>query len=236
MPTPADRIVWELERLPVAERVGTFVQVMQRLGMTTRPRPGALSRGGIGWLATGAVVLGLATGLLVWRNAAAWARLDLATEPADARVFIDGYAVHDPSRTSITRKRGTHTLSVTMPGYTPSDQNIVLDADRTLRLRVKLKPSADTGFQITSEPAGVPVWLDGEPLRGDSGPARTDFRAGGIAPGRHLLELKHNEGSFPLWRQAIEIEPAKITEVHAAMLPSPPRLHGCTHYLPSGKE
>src|SRR5204863_1198014 len=96
MPTPEHRIMWELERLPLGERVTTLVQVMQRLGMTTPARPGAFGRGGIGWIAIGAVLLGMTTGMLVWRNAHAHARLDLTTDPADALVLMDGYAVHDP--------------------------------------------------------------------------------------------------------------------------------------------
>jgi len=50
---------------------------------------------------------------------------------------------------------------------------------------------------LMSDPPGELVWLDGRPLTApgpDGSPQqqRTNFRAGGIAPGRHVIEIKGN--------------------------------------------
>jgi hypothetical protein len=224
MPTPEHRILWELERLPLGERMTTLVQVMQRLGMTTPARPGALSRGGIGWIATGAVLLGLTMGVLVWRNTRAHAWLDLTTVPADALVLMDGYAVYDP-RTAIMRRPGSHTLTVSRRGYIRSERKIVLAADEPLHVRVQLEPSPDTGFDLTSEPRVVTVWLDGERIDWPiGGMAPAHFRIGRVAPGPHVLELKSEvwSGGYGPWRQVIVVEPDRYTRVHAVLQQYPP--------------
>jgi len=229
MPTPEHRILWELERLPLGERVTTLVQVMQRLGMTTPARAGALSRGGIGWIAMGAVLLGLTTGMLVWRNTQAHARLDLTTVPADALVLMDGYAVYDP-RTAIVRRPGSHTLTVSRPGYIRSERTIVLGILEPLHLRVQLEPSPDTGFDLTSEPAAVTVWLDGERIDWPiGGMAPAHLRRGKVAPGSLVLELKpaiepdpHMYGSYEPWRQVIVVQPDRYIRVHAVLVHYPP--------------
>ena len=221
--------MWELERLPLGERMTTLVQVMQRMGMTTPARPGALSRGGIGWIATGAVLLGLTTGMLVWRNTQAHARLDLTTVPADALVLLDGDAVHDP-RTAIIRRPGSHMLTVSKPGYIQSERKIVLAMLEPLHLRVQLEPSPDTGFELFGEPGGLAVWLDGDRIAVPTGDRdHTNFRMGKVAPGPHVLELKpaiepdrRMYGSYGSWRQVIVVEPHKYTRVHAVLEHYPP--------------
>ena len=221
--------MWELERLPLGERVTTLVQVMQRLGMTTPARAGALSRGGIGWIAMGAVLLGLITGMLVWRNTQAHARLDLTTVPADALVLMDGHAVYDP-RTSIVRRPGSHTLTVSRPGYIRSERTIVLGMLEPLHLRVQLEPSPDTGFELIAEPGGLAVWLDGDRIDVPAGDRdHTSFRMGKVAPGSHVLELKpaiepdpRMYGSYEPWREVIVVEPDKYIRVHAALVHYPP--------------
>src|SRR5262245_4904865 len=232
MPTPEHRIVWELERLPLGERMTTLVQVMQRLGMTTPARPGALSRGGIGWIAMGTVLLGLTMGMWVWRNTQAHARLDLTTNPADAVVLMDGHAVHEP-RTAIIGSPGSHTLTVSRPGYTETERKIVLATDEPLHVRVQLQPSPDTGIQLTSEPPGVvTIWLDGDQIKLPypyAGAAGTAAWIGTIAPGPHVLELKpegvsatRDNGGYRPWRQVIVVQPDQYKHVHAVLESFPP--------------
>jgi hypothetical protein len=225
VPTPEHRILWELERLTLGERMTTLVQVMQRLGMTTQARPGALSRGGIGWIAMGAVLLGLTTGMLVWRNTQAHAQLDLTTVPADALVLLDGDPVHDP-RTAIVRRPGSHTLTVSKPGYIQSERKIVLGMLEPLHVRVQLEPSPDTGFELTNERWTIPVsvWLDGDRIKlRDPVPPHSTVWMGKIAPGPHVLEVKPElqpdpmSGSYGPWRQVIVVEPHKYTRVHAVL-------------------
>ena len=147
-------------------------------------------------------------------------RIELSTVPADATVLIDNAKVGDHSPVSVERPPGPYTLSVTRDGYVRSDQNVELRAGEPLPLSVTLEPSPDTGFELTSEPPGGLVWLDGAPIKGASGQqARTDFRAFRIAPGHHVLEIK-GENRFKPWRQDVEVDPGSIRKVHAMLIPT----------------
>ena len=111
-------------------------------------------------------------------------------------------------------------MSVTRDGYVRNDQNVEVHAGLPLPLTVTLEPSPDTGFELTSEPPGGLVWLDGAPIQGAAGQqARTDFRAFRIAPGHHLLEIK-GENRFKPWRQDVQVEPGAIQKVHAMLIPA----------------
>ncbi len=147
-------------------------------------------------------------------------RIELATVPADATVLLDNTKVGDHSPVSLERPPGPYTLSVTRDGYVRSDQNIELRAGEPLPLSVTLEPSPDTGFELTSEPPGGLVWLDGAPIKGASGQqARTDFRAFRIIPGPHVLEIK-GEDRFKPWRQEVAVDPGSIRKVHAMLIPA----------------
>ena len=78
--------------------------------------------------------------------------------------------------------------------------------------RVELEPSADTGFELTSDPPGA-AGLAGRRSRSPAairhGPqARTDFKATGCRPGRHVLEIK-GDPRFKAWRHEFFQEPGK---------------------------
>jgi hypothetical protein len=219
MLTPTERILWELQRQPYNERMKLVVEVLGRMGMTTPARTDALGRAGRLWVVLGTLVLAGGLGFWVWLNAFARARLDLTTEPAAASVFIDGAPLGDQTRSAIIMKPGRHRLLVTMPGYTRDDRSIEVGTDETLSVRVKLEASPDTGFEITSEPRGLLVWLDGEPVRGPSGPARTDFRMIRISPGLHMVGVGGTESEPATWRRTVVVEPNEVAKVHAVVGP-----------------
>ena len=150
-------------------------------------------------------------------------RIELTTVPADATVLIDNLKVGDHSPLHLERPPGPLTLSVTRDGYVRNDQNVVMHSGEPVSLAVTLEPSPDTGFELTSEPPGGMVWMDGAPINGGGGQtARTDFRALRIAPGKHVLEIK-GEARFKPWRQEIEIEPGAIARIRATLIPAPAR-------------
>jgi serine/threonine protein kinase len=147
-------------------------------------------------------------------------RIEIATVPTDAIVLVDNTKVSDHSPVTLERPPGPYTLSVTRDGYVRNDQNVEVRAGQPLPLTVTLEPSPDTGFELTSEPPGGLVWLDGAAIRGAAGQqARTDFRAFRITPGHHTLEIK-GENRFKPWRQEVEVEPGAIQKVHAMLIPA----------------
>jgi hypothetical protein len=137
--------------------------------------------------------------------------------PADATVLVDNVEV-GRSFVMVERPPGPYTVSVTRDGYMRHDEVVEVQRGRTTTLAVKLEASADTGFELTSEPPGQPVWLDGTPvMTAESWQTRTNFRASRIAPGHHVLEIR-GEG-FKVWMMDIEIEPGAIRKVHATLVP-----------------
>jgi hypothetical protein len=145
--------------------------------------------------------------------------IQLTVVPDNATVLIDNVKVGERSPTTVTRPPGPYMLSVTHDGYVRNDQNVELRAGQQLKLAVTLEASPDTGFELTSEPPGGLVWLDGAPINGANGQARTDFRAYRIASGHHVIEIK-GEAKFKPWKQDVEIEPGAIKKIHALLTPT----------------
>src|SRR5262249_11367574 len=96
-------------------------------------------------------------------------RIELTLTPPETTVVIDNIKVGDRAPLSIEKSPGPYTLSVTREGYARSDQNIELKAGQPMSLTVTLEPSPDTGFELTSDPPGGLVWLDGAPVKEASG-------------------------------------------------------------------
>ena len=99
-------------------------------------------------------------------------------------MLVDNVKVGDHSPCPWTSRPGRTRCRSIRDGYVRTDQNVDVRAGQRLPLAVNLEPSPDTGFELTSEPPGGLVWLDGAPIKGASGQqARTDFRAFRIPPG-----------------------------------------------------
>jgi hypothetical protein len=194
----------------------------QRGGFSTgtfAPAPPRGSRVGTYFLLL-LVAGGVIAGTLYWyNNVNKPGRLQLVTVPADATVLIDNAKVGDHSPLALDKPPGSYTLSVTKDGYVRDDQNITITAGQPLARSVTLSPSPDTGFELSSDPPGGLVWLDGAPIPGPNGQARTDFRAYRIPPGHHVLEIK-GESRFRPWKEDIEVEPGAIRKIHATLVPS----------------
>ena len=144
--------------------------------------------------------------------------IELSVDPTDATVLVDDVKVSSGARVTVERRPGSYTVSVTRDGYTRSDQLVDVVAGGSTALRVTLEASPDTGFEMTSDPPGQRVWLDGVRMMvGNGNQARTPFRASRIKPGIHLLEIR-GEG-FKNWQTEVEIEPGAIRKVNAVMFP-----------------
>jgi hypothetical protein len=166
------------------------------------------------------VAAGVIGGTLYWYTGVNKpGKLQLATVPADATVLLDNTKIADHSPIAIEKAPGSYTLSVTKDGYVRSDQNVEIHAGQQQALNITLEPAPDTGFELSSDPPGGLVWLDGAPISGPNGQARTDFRAYRIPPGHHVLEIK-GENRFRPWRQDIEVEPGSIRKIRATLIPS----------------
>jgi hypothetical protein len=121
--------------------VQLLVAVMRQLGLTGFSRPQFLSRGGYAWMMLGVVVLASGAGLGFWYQKHPRpprpGRLEITTCPYDARVMLDDRTIQD--RTIIATS-GSHTLTVTHPGYRPHRQHVWLSNERQ-QMHVALVPT-----------------------------------------------------------------------------------------------
>ena len=161
--------------------------------------------------------------------------LHLTVDPADATILIDGTAVNDPPPLVRRLSAGQHELSAGRRGFHAYQRSFHVDADEITRLSAVMEAAAETGFDLTSDPTGLLVWLDGQPymVQGDGGfePGHTPLHAESIAPGAHLIEIDDDE--FEPWKQEFVQKPderpvfhallARIPRVIVGGQPRPPR-------------
>jgi hypothetical protein len=145
-------------------------------------------------------------------------KVEITAVPADATILVDNVKVADHAPFTLEKPPGPYTVSVMRPGYTRNDQSVEIRAGQLANLQVVLEAAADTGFELTSDPPGGLVWLDGNAMSGPDGQARTDFRAYRIPPGKHVLEIKGDPKRHP-WKEEILVEPGLIKKVKATLLP-----------------
>jgi serine/threonine protein kinase len=162
------------------------------------------------------VVIGAVAGAYVW-SANRTGKVEVSAVPTDVTILVDNVKVAEKSPFLLERPPGSYTVSVARPGYARSDQSVEIRAGQTATLSVAMEAAADTGFELTSEPPGGLVWLDGNPMSGPDGQARTDFRAYRIPPGKHVLEIKGDSKRQP-WREEVLVEPGLIKKVKATLV------------------
>ena len=147
-------------------------------------------------------------------------KLAIEVVPQDAVVRVDDEVVKGPPY-HVQKPPGSYNLSFRKDGYSKYEQTVEIRAGESERIRVHLEPSADTGFELTSDPPGQLVWLDGQPFTGSdpAGPqARTDFKATRVPPGRHVLEIR-GDPRFKAWRHEFYQEPGRILVIPATLDP-----------------
>ncbi len=168
-------------------------------------------------LATAGILLvaGFVLYNLFWRPA----RLAIDVIPADAVVQLDGVVLRGPAPIELEKAPGPYSLAFSKEGYSKHEQTVQLKGGELERIRVHLEASPDTGFELTSDPPGQLVWLDGTPFTGsdpNNTQARTDLRASRVPPGRHLLEIK-GDSRFRPWQLEFYQEPARMMPIRATL-------------------
>jgi hypothetical protein len=147
-------------------------------------------------------------------------KLQVAVKPVDARLSVDGVVITSEPPFLLEKRPGVYRLSVARPGYVTRDQNVQIAAGQAGHMDIDLEPSPENGFDLTSQPSGGLVWLDGLPLAIDEQgkQATTNFHASRIAPGPHVIEIKGNPLYQP-WRQEFLQEPGRTVRLHADLVP-----------------
>jgi hypothetical protein len=135
-------------------------------------------------------------------------------------VTVDGVGLHEGPPYVIERRPGIYHLAVVRDGYLAREQDVEIRTARVERVEIELEASPDTGFELTSQPPGGLVWLDGQAFAvNETGKqATTNFRASRITPGRHVLEIK-GDPRFRDWRQEVYQEPGQTLKIQATREP-----------------
>ncbi len=147
-------------------------------------------------------------------------KLIIEVMPTGSSVTLEGVTLKGIPPFTVERAPGEYKLIVAQDGYTKEERRVKVDSGKNVKVRVDLRPSTGTGFELTSDPPGQLVWMDGVPFTGvdAAGPqARTDFKATRVPPGRHLLEIK-GDPRFRPWRYEFYQEPGKLIPIRAKLV------------------
>ncbi len=109
-----------------------------------RQSPGrkARQRSQLGFLLTGLPLFVIFA--MVSNVPSAWAqngKLKVKTTPSQAYVLVDGKAIREASKGSISLSPGNHTVGIYNYGYKPASRNISIEAGKTITIEVALDPA-----------------------------------------------------------------------------------------------
>lgn len=124
-------------------------------------------------------------------------RLEIASNPSEANVSVDG---EFRGRTPLTLKLSpgrAHRLALAKPGYETATRELSVEADSGRRLQIDLTPQYGE-IEVVSTPANAEVWVDGQ-------------RRGTTPVTLELTAVEH----------AIEIRQDGFASVKAALTPRP---------------
>lgn len=175
-------------------------------------------RASLPWLGLAAVLaVGLAFGVRAMMAPPALATVTLVTQPADAEVSVDGRPLvgqASPFTIQGLSPESEHSLVVRSEGFADEKSRFRVEAGETKALsNVALKAvRVDTGFVLTSQPAGAAVFIDGE-----SRDLVTPARITDLAPGLHTVRLERGDGYQP-WETQVALAAGQVLELADAQL------------------
>lgn len=139
--------------------------------------------------------------------------VDVQVSPDDAILQVDGETMDGPPPLSM--RGGSHRITATRPGYVGQSQTVDIGPGERRAIAFQLAVSPDTGLEITSDPEGALIWLDGAPVLTTTGAqAETSYIVTRVRPGKHSIELK-----IPpkVWRTEVDVPPDKILKVNGRL-------------------
>jgi TonB family protein len=121
--------------------------------------------------------------------------LDIETQPASARVWLDGVERGRAPLTLFTRP-GPHAVRVALDGFSSAELAVDLPREApAVRLRFTLQPT-NAILQIRSEPTGAVVAIDGRSV------GTTPVEGLAVRPGSHRVQVSRT--GLATWTQDVE--------------------------------
>jgi hypothetical protein len=101
-------------------------------------------------------------------------------------------------------------------GHTSATEDAGYLAGKEIGVRLATPPKVNTALDITSDPPGAVVFIDGDPALGQRGVLHTNVQIPGLAPGTHVVELKPSPGFKP-WQQHVNVAAGGRTKLSARL-------------------
>jgi tRNA A-37 threonylcarbamoyl transferase component Bud32 len=169
----------------------------------------------------GAVVALIVTAALLYHGPrAAPGQLEIVSVPPDAAIFIGEKKLGEHSPLMVQASPGRYTLRVVRDGYDPVYHPFEIRSREALRIPVNLRVSEATRLEVTSDPPGARLLLDGAPITTSGGDARTPHTITRVTPGRHVIEMDDVAEHSP-WRSEIEVVLGAHRKIHGALSLAP---------------
>jgi hypothetical protein len=147
-------------------------------------------------------------------------RLEIVTVPSDATIYIGESKLAEHSPLLLEASPGRYTLRVARDGYDPVYQVFEIRSREALQLPVNLPVSEATRLELTSDPPGARLRLDGLVLGDKTGEARTPYTVMRVKPGHHTLEMDDVPDHAP-WRTDLDVVLGAQRQVHGELAPLP---------------
>jgi hypothetical protein len=128
-------------------------------------------------------------------------RLAITTQPAGARVTVDGKAVGETPLTLDTVSLGRHVIAITAANGASAKRTVRIEPGKTVAIDLPLF----SGFAAISAPFVIDVAENGKTLGTSSDQIL-------LMPGRHVLRLSNKELGY-VASETVEIQPGEVTRL-----------------------
>lgn len=137
----------------------------------------------------------------------------VSSSPSGATAILDGSESRTTPASFGGVSPGSHSLTVSYPGYQQFYQYVTVTAGQTTNVYAALTPSQNTGtLVVNSNPSGAGVYID-EGYRGE-----TPVSIGNLVQGSHSVRLRL--AGYQDYSTTVVIYPGQVTTINPALTPS----------------
>jgi len=142
---------------------------------------------------------------------------EIVTEPAGAKVYLDGQLLLVRTPLKINIENGEHSIQIDRSNYKNISEKIIAVESKTKRLEYKLEPSYGK-LNVETAPSGAMVFIDGKPI-GESPLYNISVLSGKEA----IVQIRHSEAETS--SQTIKLEKDEIRRINPTLLLKPAKLN-----------